>query len=108
VRRGLRIPEASRWADAVEKCASPDTVFYCDPPYVDKQDYYPVEDIDHEELLATLGECEGAWYCSYADLPANADEFEVVAKDSRNYINNGTSGSTNETTEHLIHSAGLP
>lgn len=89
------------WRRLVEKYSSPETVFYFDPPYLGAEEYYLVDDIEHAEFVEVLTEIEGRWLCSYQDLPEGMDEFRVVGRDDRDYINNGTSGSTTKVREHL-------
>lgn len=90
------------WSDVLEKYDGEETVFYCDPPYVGKEDYYPVCDIDHAEFVRVLGELEGDWIVSYAELPGGLDEYHVVGRGERNFMGNGKSGSTKRTREHLV------
>ncbi|WP_415381487.1 DNA adenine methylase [Halosimplex sp. TS25] len=94
--------ENLHWRDLVEKYDHPETVFYFDPPYVDAEEYYPASDIDHQEFVDELADLEGRWLCSYQELPEGAEEFEVLCRDEKNYINNGTSGSAKKTREHLL------
>lgn len=94
--------ENLHWRDLVEKYDSEDTVFYFDPPYVDTEDYYPTSEIEHEELVDTLTQLSGFGLCSYQDLPEQVDGLWVLSRDSKNYINNGTSGSANQTSERLL------
>lgn len=90
------------WRALIEKHDGEETVFYLDPPYVGKEDYYRVGEIDHEELVDVLGDVDGCWLCSYAELPDGMGEFNVSGRDEKFFINNGTSGSTNDTREHLV------
>jgi len=94
--------ENLHWRDLVEKYDSEDTVFYFDPPYLGVEDYYPASDIEHDELIGVLGDVDAACLCSYQELPDGVEEFEVLARGEKNYINNGTSGSANETQEDLL------
>jgi DNA adenine methylase len=91
------------WRRLVEKYDSQETVFYFDPPYVDAEDYYPVNSIDHDAFVAELTELEGNWLCSYEDLPPiQGEEITVMEKDGQRYINNGLSGSSKDATERLL------
>ncbi|MFB6218352.1 MAG: DNA adenine methylase [Halobacteriaceae archaeon] len=94
--------ENLHWKRAVDKYDGEQTAFYFDPPYVDKQDYYPVEDIDHGELLERLEALTGYGLCSYQDLPEGGDEFHVMGREDTNMINSGKSGSGVDTREHLL------
>jgi len=90
------------WSDLLEKYDGEETVFYCDPPYVGKESMYPVSDIDHAQFVNALDELDGDWILSYAKLPGGLDDYHVMGRDEKNYINNGTSGSANRTREHLV------
>jgi len=99
--------EQLHWRELVEKYDSEETVFYFDPPYVGVEGYYPVSEIDHAEFVGVLGELEGKWLCSYQELPEGMDQFRVLGRDERNFMNSGTSGSANETREHLVANFGV-
>ncbi|WP_435143812.1 DNA adenine methylase [Halobaculum sp. P14] len=90
------------WDEVLSKYDSAETVFYCDPPYIGKEDYYPAGSIDHERFAETLADLDGNWLCSYEDLPAGLQDFPVLSRDERFFINNGKTGSTNEATERLV------
>ncbi|MFC7047289.1 DNA adenine methylase [Halobacteriaceae archaeon GCM10025711] len=90
------------WVAVIEKYDGPETVFYLDPPYLGTEDYYPVHDIDHAELIGALETIDGRFVLSYQDLPNGLEDYNVVAKGSNNFIGNGLTGSANETTEHLV------
>lgn len=47
------------YSEAFEKYDGEDTVFYCDPPYVVKEGYYPVSEIEQPEFVEALSESEG-------------------------------------------------
>ena len=90
------------WSEAFEKYDGEETVFYCDPPYVGTEGYYPVSDIEHSAFVEALGELEGKWIVSYAELPGGLDEYRVVGRGERNFMGNGKTGSAKRTWEHLV------
>jgi DNA adenine methylase len=90
------------WMEAFEKYDGAETVFYCDPPYVGKEGYYPVSEIEHSEFVEALGELEGDWIVSYAELPGGLEDYRVVGRGERNFMGNGKSGSAKRTREHLV------
>ncbi|MBO4248385.1 DNA adenine methylase [Halomicrobium sp. IBSBa] len=96
------VVENLHWQALVEKYDSDETVFYFDPPYVGTEDYYPTSEIVHEELVGMLSDLDGYGICSYQELPEGSSDLRVLARDSKNYINSGTSGSANETRERLL------
>lgn len=42
----------------------PGTVFYCDPPYVEQESAYSVNEIDHGEFVDVLRDLEADWLVS--------------------------------------------
>lgn len=49
---------------------SPDTLFFCDPPYLDVQGYrVGFTDRDHEDLRVVLGKIQGKFLLTYGDHP---------------------------------------
>ncbi|AFZ71414.1 DNA adenine methylase [Natronobacterium gregoryi] len=62
--------ECEDYRTILERYDRPDTLFYCDPPYVDKGHYYDASDFDHEALFRALFDLEGYWIVSYDALPA--------------------------------------
>lgn len=65
-----------------EKYDSQDTVFYCDPPYVDVgDDYYQTGDggFDHERFVDVLQQAEGKWVVSYDHrIPDGLADYTVI------------------------------
>lgn len=55
--------------EIVEFYDGEDTVFYLDPPYLDKEASYLVTDFEHEELEAALAGIDGYAIVSYTDRP---------------------------------------
>jgi DNA adenine methylase len=90
------------WSEAFEKYDAAETVFYLDPPYVGKEDYYLIDTIDHEALVDGLGNLEGRWICSYSELPDGLEEYHVIGRDENHFIGNGASGSTTSARERLV------
>ncbi|QCJ47236.1 DNA adenine methylase [Haloprofundus sp. MHR1] len=90
------------WKDVFERYDSSKTVFYCDPPYVGVEDYYPHSSVGHENLVDVLDELEGDCILSYSDLPAGTEDYYVVGQESRNYMGNGKTGKARKTEERLV------
>jgi DNA adenine methylase len=61
--------ECEDYAAVIDRYDAPDTLFYLDPPYVDRERYYNHGEFDHYELAETLADVDGYWVCSYGDLP---------------------------------------
>lgn len=58
------------YKEIINKYDSPDTLFYCDPPYIDVSDYYSTEWTfnDHKELADCLNLVHGKVILSYYNL----------------------------------------
>ena len=90
------------WKGVIDQYDGPETVFYCDPPYVDQESAYPVSDIDHAEFVDVLSQIEGDWLVSYEDIPDGLEEYEVIERGHARGINSGKSGSAKRVKERLI------
>lgn len=55
----------------IERYDSKDTLFYCDPPYIEKEHYYkvPFGAKDHERLSSVLKQIDGKFVLSYYPHP---------------------------------------
>ena len=63
----------------IDQYDRPESLFYCDPPYFETEDYY--EDVgftkaDHERLADRLSSIEGKYLLSYNDCPEIRDLYE--------------------------------
>lgn len=61
--------ECEDYRDVLTRYDRPNTLFYCDPPYVDKGHYYGSSGFDHAEFFRHLFDLEGNWIVSYDTLP---------------------------------------
>lgn len=59
--------ECDDFQRVIERYDGPNTLFYCDPPYVDKEHYYSVDFgiKDHQRLHSTLKQIQGKFVLSY-------------------------------------------
>lgn len=95
------------WRAAQSKYDSPETVFYLDPLYVGKEDYYPVGRIGHMALINALRGIEGRAICSYEELPENVEGLQVVERGGeKRFMGNGKEGRAKEATERLVMNFG--
>jgi DNA adenine methylase len=95
--------ECLDWSDVVEKYDTPETVFYCDPPYDGTEDYYNAGDFDHRALHDALLEAEGRAVVSYDAVPPfYGDEWHVATKDSTFHIDNTDGSGPKDCTEVLL------
>jgi len=85
---------------------SEETVFYCDPPYVEEGDaLYSHDRFDHREFVSELADCTGKWIVSYTDLPPGLEEIAVtvVSKEQRYRMAQGQHDDWKKTnTERLV------
>lgn len=101
---------ADRFSDVIIECrdferilqtyddADVDVLFYCDPPYVGGEHYYPVE-FDHGKLVEALEGLQNDWMVSYSEVPDGlADLGHVVARGRRHRM----CRSASDSTEHLV------
>jgi DNA adenine methylase len=86
----------------LEKYDSPETIFYCDPPYVDVgDDYYQTEEggFDHERFVEVLQQTDGKWLVSYDhQIPNGLEDYTVIDRRKKTNI----SDSKEQKTESLI------
>ena len=95
--------ESLDWHDVVEKYDTPETVFYCDPPYVGTEDYYSGDALDHRALHDTLAEIEGDAIVSYDSIPPfYGEEWQVATKESSFAIDNTGGSGPKDATEFLL------
>lgn len=110
--RGVCV-ESGDYAEILERYDEPDTVFYCDPPYVEAEAgrYYQVDGFDHGRFVDRLADVEGDVAVSYSDPPAslvelieaNPDEWFVDSREYRRTVRVGSSDDwADSSTERLF------
>ena len=69
--------ENEDYREILEHYDSSDTLFYLDPPYVDKEDYYQDSSgFDHDELVNSVTQLEGEFILSYGEvLPDGLEDY---------------------------------
>ena len=93
--------ENADWREIVELYDSPDTVFYCDPPYMGTEVNYVDGDVDHRELHDTLVSIEGRAIVSHDAVPPfYTDDWQIVSKDATFKID--SVGGDKAATEYLL------
>jgi len=91
------------YADLFDRFDGPETLFYCDPPYIQEGDaLYTHGEFDHQRFTDAPLELEGDWLVSYTDLPSELEEFEVAERGVEYSSQNGTDGSHKQATERLV------
>jgi len=85
-----------------EKYDSPETVFYCDPPYVDVgDDYYQTEDggFNHSRFVDSLHDLDGKWIVSYDhNIPTELQDYTIVDRQKRSTMDH----QKEQKTESLV------
>ena len=82
----------------VERYDSPETVFYLDPPYFEKEDCYRVA-ADHASLETTLNEIDGYAIVSYTEIPPGLyEDWHVVERD----VHHSAAGNGKDASERLL------
>ncbi|MWG36575.1 DNA adenine methylase [Halomarina oriensis] len=61
--------QSGDFAEMIARYDTPETVFYCDPPYLGSENSYRVRDFEHGDLAAALRGIEGYALVSYTDRP---------------------------------------
>jgi DNA adenine methylase len=77
-----------------------DVVFYCDPPYVGKEDYYG-EAFDHQRFVSALENTCSDWLVSYEKLPDGLSSVGHVSERTRRHRMGQTA---DDATEYLVTS----
>lgn len=69
-------------SEVLDRFDDEDTVFYCDPPYVDEGDdlYSHAGEFDHKRFVQALEDLEGKWMVSYTRLPEGLRSGYYVAE----------------------------
>jgi DNA adenine methylase len=69
--------ENSDYKTVLSKYDSEDTLFYLDPPYVDKEEYYD-DEIDHDRLVTEVTQLDGEFILSYGEnLPDGLEKYRI-------------------------------
>lgn len=101
--RGVTIEEMD-WTTVLDKYDTEDTLFYCDPPYVNPGDdlYTHEGEFDHAGFVDALDSLDGYWVVSYAKLPDGLDGH-IVEKGTTGRMGRGTSKDRGSgRTERLV------
>lgn len=91
------------FTEIIERYDSENTVFNCDPPYLDKEETYRVTDFEHEQLAAALEGIDGYALVSYTDRPNGLyDGWNEVTRSHYHDAGDRKNQTSKQVTERLI------
>jgi len=92
------------YAELFDRYDSSETLFYCDPPYLQEgDDLYTGDAFDHDRFADEASSLEGDCIISYTDIPeAFGSEWRVREKDVRYTMRAGQDGWEKDNTERLL------
>ncbi|WP_121822825.1 DNA adenine methylase [Halostella salina] len=101
--QGVSIQRNS-FRDVIQRYDSADTLFYCDPPYLDREKLYPAGDeFEHSELADALVGLEGDALVSYTDRPEGLyEDWHVETLVSSHTAGARGEDSTKDVRERLL------
>lgn len=92
--------EHKEYSNLLDQFDSPETLFYCDPPYVQQGNsiYLTDHQFDQKRFVDSLHDLAGKWIVSYTDLPPGLDEYHVI---ERNATQEGSNPKTRKKTSRI-------
>jgi DNA adenine methylase len=79
------------WSDVVGSFDTPETVFYADPPYIDRENLYNSEGFDHRKLHDGLLNLDADVIVSYDEVPPfYSDDWFVLTKNVTSQVHSGS------------------
>lgn len=93
------------FADVISRYDGPDTVLYCDPPYMDEGDaLYSHEQFNHGRFCDALLDAEADWLVSYTRVPEPLHDAAVciAEQDRRVRMRQGQGDWEKTNTERLV------
>lgn len=86
-----------------DRADASDTLFYCDPPYVEEgDDLYTQDRFDQQRFVETVNDADGFVCISYTDLPPGLEDWHVVERQASQHMNKGHDDADTERTERLV------
>lgn len=93
------------FADVINRYDSPETFFYCDPPYMDEGDaLYSHEGFNHGEFSESLIESDADWMVSYTRVPQPLSDAAttIYSQDRQVSMRKGQGDWEKTNTERLV------
>lgn len=97
--------ENGDYSDIFDRFDGPETLFYCDPPYVDEGDaLYRHGEFDHKRFAGSVDSLEGHAAISYMDIPEELSDWHTEERDSGQHMNKGhrSDDRRGSATERLV------
>jgi len=98
--------ESLSFDDLIPRYDSPDTLFFCDPPYTctTKGSYYQCDfgEEDHRRLADVLKRIEGKFILSYDDVPAIREKYQGFNIQTTKPVRYSTNNTPKAKTIHKI------
>lgn len=100
--RGVTI-ENRDYATVFDRFDAPETLFYCDPPYMDEGDaLYTGDSFSHGRFCDELKDLEGDWIVSYTRIPEPLSDYRTVERERTQHMSKGQDGAEKTRTERLV------
>ena len=92
------------WRGIFDRFDGTETLFYCDPPYVQEGGaLYTNDGFDHREFINELRALDGYWLTSYTDIPDGLDDFYIASQERVQHMRKGQPDMKKDTrTERLV------
>jgi len=98
---GVSIQQAD-YREIIDRYDSDKTVFYCDPPYLEKEHTYRIGGFEHSNLAAALVDIDGYAMVSYTDQPGGQySDWTTLTREHGHDAGNRT-GHSKEVIERLL------
>jgi len=92
--------------ELISRYDSPETVLYCDPPYMDEGDelYSHTGGFDHGRFVDTLLDAEGMWLVNYTRVPEKLREAAdcIISQDRQVSMSQNVGEGEKVNTERLV------
>jgi DNA adenine methylase len=100
--QGVSIQNAD-YRGVIDRYDSEETLFLCDPPYLNKEDLYRVDGFEHADLADALADLEGDAMVCYTDRPEGLyDGWHVEERASQHNAGARDDESVKNVTERLL------
>ena len=100
--RGVTI-ENRDYTAVFDRFDSSETLFYCDPPYMDEGDaLYTGGKFSHGRFCDELEQLKGRWIVSYTRVPNRLSDYHVIERERTQHMSKGHKNADATRTERLV------